>query len=77
MELLDVQKLGARDSFKSVVKCWWNDVEIETQGMFMNHFLDAGACFTFMPKKDEAYNYMHSGIPHVKTCVTSIQYARP
>lgn len=52
-------KLGGVDSFTSVEKCWWNNVEFPCEGAFLNLLFDGHLCFTFNPNK--AINYFTDG----------------
>lgn len=61
MDLFAVNKYFMQDSFQNVVKCWWRSKEINCNGLFVNQFLDVGACFTFQPNKEAAWNIETSG----------------
>lgn len=45
------------NALDAVKKCWWNNKEIECNGLFANAVTDNGACFEFFPvvPTDTAY----------------------
>lgn len=42
-----VLKYLCPNSDNSALKCWWNDVDIDCNGIFYNNFDVTGNCFTF------------------------------
>lgn len=54
-------KLVAMDSYLSVRKCWWDNIEFDCNGAFSNQFFDSKLCFTFNPNV-ELISLVQTGI---------------
>lgn len=62
MNMIELQKSFAVDSFTSIAKCWWATKEFDCNGTFANRVLDQGYCSMFIPNKWLGNYIQNSGI---------------